>query len=141
MSNSNTPVSVIHLLIDKCTEALHRVDKYGQLALHKASSNRRIDTDIIDLLIQSFPGGACMKDNTGYMWFRGQIVLSNILIFCFCCYLFFPSSLPLHIAVAKETPSFTVVHALIEAYPRGLVELDNAGRRPYDKYGELSFEL
>ena len=70
MSNSNTPVSVVHLLIDKCPEALHRADKYGQLALHKAASNRHIDTDIIDLLIQSFPGGACMKDITGYKYFR-----------------------------------------------------------------------
>ena len=66
MSSSHTPISVIHILIDKCPEALHRVDKYGQLALHKAASNRRIDTDIVDLLIHSFPGGACVKDNNGY---------------------------------------------------------------------------
>ena len=42
-------------------------------------------------------------------------------------------SLPLHLAVSKESPSFPVVCAIIEAYPKGLVELDDEGKRPIDR--------
>ena len=65
MSNSFTPIEIIQLLVDKCPESVHWKDKYGQLPLHKAASNRRISPDVIDLLISTYPGGACVKDNFG----------------------------------------------------------------------------
>ena len=65
MNSSNCQPSLISFLIEKCPDALYRKDVYGQLPLHKAASNRRINVDVFDFVLNSYPGGACMKDLNG----------------------------------------------------------------------------